>query len=65
MKYADFQILTRSRSCADIVRDEMTLTQISLDLLAPLCPMQKGVRLPGVSLSVLQSEHVAQLTLAL
>ncbi|MGA9488501.1 MAG: DNA polymerase IV, partial [Methylocella sp.] len=59
VKYADFQIVTRSRTCPDIVADQLTLTQIGLELLAPLFPMQKGVRLLGVSLSSLQSESAA------
>ncbi|MGA7657406.1 MAG: DNA polymerase IV [Methylocella sp.] len=59
VKYTDFQILTRSRTCTDIVADQLTLTRIGLELLAPLFPMQKGVRLLGVSLSSLQSERAA------
>ena len=59
VKYADFQILTRSRTCPDIVADQLTLTRIGLELLAPLFPMQKGVRLLGVSLSSLQSESAS------
>jgi len=59
VKFADFQILTRSRTCPDIVADHLTLTRIGLELLAPLFPMQKGVRLLGVSLSSLQSESAA------
>jgi DNA polymerase-4 len=68
VKYADFQIIARSRSCRDIVPDQMTLTRVSLDLLAPLFPIHKGVRLLGVSLSSLRSESaevLPQITLAL
>jgi DNA polymerase IV len=68
VKYADFQIMTRSRSGTDVVPDLRTLTWVSLDLLAPLYPMKKGVRLLGVSLSSLRSEIAEvppQMTLAL
>ncbi len=68
VKYADFQIITRSRSGTDVVPDHVTLTRVSLDLLAPLFPMKEGVRLLGVSLSSLRSESEEvppQMTLAL
>lgn len=68
VKYADFQIMTRSRSGTDVVPDLRTLTWVSLDLLASLCPMKKGVRLLGVSLSSHRSEIAEvspQMTLAL
>jgi len=42
--------------------------RVSLGLLAPLFPSKKGVRLLGISLSSLQSEHKdisRQMTLAL
>ncbi|HUZ90796.1 MAG TPA: DNA polymerase IV [Methylocella sp.] len=68
VKYADFQIITRSRSAPGAIPDKMTLTRVSLALLAPLFPMEKGVRLLGVSLSSLQSQSapvLPQMTLAL
>jgi DNA polymerase-4 len=68
VKYADFQIMTRCRSDTNAVPDQGTLMRVSLDLLAILLPAKKGVRLLGLSLSSLQSEHKntsPQMTLAL
>jgi len=68
VKYADFQIMTRCRSNTDIVQDHGNLMRVSLDLLATLFPMKKGVRLLGISLSSLRSEKAEaprQMTLAL
>ena len=60
----------RSRSLAEAVVDRATLEQVSLELLAPLLPVDKGVRLLGVTLSALgtaeqASRGVPQLSLAL
>jgi DNA polymerase IV len=70
VKYADFHQITRSRSLAEVVADRSTLEQVSLGLLAPLLPVDKGVRLLGVTLSALgtaeqASQSLPQLTLAL
>jgi DNA polymerase-4 len=51
VKYADFQLITRSRSVASVVTSRAELAQISLDLLKTLLPVPKGIRLLGVSLS--------------
>lgn len=59
VKYADFQQITRSRSCSAAVADRAMLEQISLDLLAGLLPLAQGVRLLGASLSNLDAEEVA------
>jgi DNA polymerase-4 len=53
VKYADFQIITRSRSLAAPVADKAVLAAVTKELLATLHPMPKGVRLLGVSLSCL------------
>jgi DNA polymerase IV len=68
VKFADFQIITRSRSRLVPISDGATLASISDELLAAQFPMRKGVRLLGVSLSSLCSESVevdTQMTLAL
>jgi DNA polymerase-4 len=68
IKFADFQIITRSRSCAEPISDHSTLASMSVELLAAQFPMRKAVRLIGVSLSSLCAEagHVdTQMTLAL
>jgi DNA polymerase IV len=53
VKYADFQQITRSRSLIGVVADQGTLERISSDLLGALFPVQKGIRLLGITLSAL------------
>ncbi len=55
VKYADFQQITRSRSGADPVAAQVELEQVSLDLLRPLFPPERGVRLLGVTVSSLET----------
>jgi DNA polymerase IV len=55
MKFADFRIITRSRSTGSSVNSRDELEAISLDLLRPLLPPALGVRLLGVSVSNLVS----------
>ncbi len=54
VKFADFAQITRSRSAARPVASRAALEQASLDLLRPVLPAPKGVRLLGVSLSGLE-----------
>ena len=56
VKYADFQIITRSRTLAAPVASRAELECTSLDLLASLMPTAKGIRLLGVTLSGLGNE---------
>ena len=68
VKFADFHIITRSRSRAAPISDCSTLASISAELLAARFPMRKGVRLLGVSLSSLcagAADINTQMTLAL
>jgi DNA polymerase IV len=68
VKFADFQVMTRSRSRLLPISDRSTLASISDELLAAQFPMRKGVRLLGVSLSSLCAEMLeadTQMTLAL
>jgi len=66
LKYADFQQITRSRSQAGPIATQPTLERISLDLLRPLFPPPRGVRLLGVTLSSLEAEgHTGPAQLAL
>ncbi|MDR3534762.1 MAG: DNA polymerase IV [Rhodopila sp.] len=51
VKFADFQQITRGRSCADAITSPATIEQLSFDLLRPLFPPPRGVRLLGVTLS--------------
>jgi DNA polymerase-4 len=57
VKFADFQIITRSRSSAAPILDRATVASISTELLAAQFPMAKGVRLLGVSLSSLATDE--------
>lgn len=54
VKYADFQQITRSRTIERGVRDAAELTSIASALLEPLFPVEKGIRLLGVTLSSLE-----------
>jgi DNA polymerase-4 len=68
VKFADFQIITRSRSSITPFSDRVTLASISAELLSGQFPLPKGVRLLGVSLSSLcpaSTEVNPQMTLAL
>ena len=68
VKYADFQLMTRSRSCAAPIGSQMELEQIGLELLRPHFPPPLGVRLLGVIISNLQTaerRRRAQLALVL
>jgi len=56
VKYADFQQITRSQSTAEPIAMRAMLERISLELLRPLFPPPRGVRLLGVTLSSLQAE---------
>jgi len=55
IKYADFQQVTRSQSLRGVIEGRMVLEEISVELLRGQCPMRKGIRLLGVSLSALSS----------
>ena len=68
VKFADFWIITRSRTHKAPVTDCSMFASISADLLAAQFPMRKEVRLIGVSLSSLCTElqeEDPQMTLAL
>ena len=68
VKFADFQIITRSRSSVAPILDRSTVASISSELLAAQFPMSKGVRLLGVSLSSLSTDEAneeRQMTLKL
>jgi DNA polymerase-4 len=68
VKYADFRIITGSRSLTAPVSDKAVLVAVTRELLATLHPIPKGVRLLGVSLSSLscgQAGDDPQILLAL
>lgn len=62
IKYADFQIVTRSRTLNEPVASRAVLEQTSIDLVRSIYPLQKNVRLLGVSLHNLapRGEPVAE-----
>ena len=69
IKYADFRIVTRSRTLADPGLSRETLERTSLELVGTIFPLQKSVRLLGVSLHNLSRRDEAgpppQMTLQL
>lgn len=70
VKYADFQIITRSRTLAAAIASQSELEEISIELLEQIMPTPKGIRLLGVTLSSLDGEgepepSPAQMRLAL
>ena len=56
IKWADFQISTRSRSMETTIQTREKLHQIALDLIRSVFPPPKGVRLVGVTLSNFRSQ---------
>ena len=69
IKYADFQIVTRSRTLVEPVLSRDTLERTSLELVGTIFPLRKSVRLLGVSLHNLHRRDElapsAQMTLQL
>jgi DNA polymerase-4 len=51
IKYADFQIITRSRTLPELVSSREELERTSVELVQSIFPLEKKVRLLGVSLS--------------
>jgi DNA polymerase IV len=51
IKYANFRQITRSRSGTEAITSQAVIEQLALDLLQPLFPPSRGVRLLGVTLS--------------
>ena len=56
IKFADFEIITRSRSVSSAVANRGDLARLAIGLLENAMPLPKAVRLLGVSLSSLQGE---------
>jgi len=56
VKYADFQQITRSRSMSDEIESKDIIRSLSDELLEGIFPLEKGVRLLGVTLSGLNTE---------
>jgi DNA polymerase IV len=60
IKYANFRQITRSRSCAETITSRALIEQLSLDLLQPLFPPPRAVRLLGVTLSNFDAPTVSE-----
>src|SRR5271170_787292 len=60
IKWADFQISTRSRSLGIPIQSREKLHQVALDLIRSVFPPPKGVRLVGVALSNFRSQMASQ-----
>jgi hypothetical protein len=56
IKWADFQISTRSRSMESAIQTRHGLHEVALDLIRSVFPPPKGVRLVGVTLSNFRSQ---------
>ncbi|MEH2472409.1 nucleotidyltransferase/DNA polymerase involved in DNA repair [Nitrobacteraceae bacterium AZCC 2161] len=67
LKFADFEIMSRSQSLPGTVSDRAELERVSVALLENSMPLPKAVRLLGVSLSALRAEagDEPQMTLSL
>lgn len=57
VKHSDFRQITRSRTTAAFIATRAELEQIALALLGPIFPVQRGIRLLGVTLSSLDEER--------
>ena len=56
IKFADFEIVSRSGTLASTVTSRATLAARSIGLLEAAMPLPKPVRILGISLSSLQNE---------
>jgi DNA polymerase-4 len=68
VKYADFELISRSRSSSGAIASRDELEKQAVDLLRKLMPMPKAVRLLGVSVSGFTDEtegNAPQMALAL
>lgn len=54
VKYADFEVITRSKTSQLPIMDNHFLGQISYEMLHQILPVEKGIRLLGLSLSNLE-----------
>jgi DNA polymerase IV len=60
VKFADFEIITRSRSVSWAVANRDDLAHLAISLLDDNMPLPKAVRLLGLSLSSLQGENESE-----
>ena len=60
VKFANFQVITRSRTGQMQIRTRGELEQLGDALLEPLFPVTRGIRLLGISMSSLTAEQAKQ-----
>jgi DNA polymerase-4 len=60
IKWADFQISTRSRSMETTIETGDRLREVALDLIRSVFPPPKGVRLVGVTLSNFRAQDASE-----
>jgi DNA polymerase IV len=60
IKWADFQISTRSRSTEITIRTREKLHELALDLIRSVFPPPKGIRLVGVTLSNFRPQSASE-----
>ena len=58
VKYTDFNSITRSSTAGQAMRDVDSITPQVQRLLRGVFPLQKGIRLLGVSLSALEHDDI-------
>ncbi len=63
MKYADFEIISRSKTSQLLLTEEKHIAQIAYEMLNLLLPAEKGIRLMGLTISNLETEKDPQMTL--
>jgi DNA polymerase-4 len=56
VKFDDFELITRSRTLPGSFESRSDLESVTVDLLRMIFPLQKAIRLLGVSVSGSQSE---------
>jgi DNA polymerase-4 len=59
VKYADFQQITRGRSAVNGIASQEFVTELCFELLRPLFPPSRGVRLLGITLSNFDDAELA------
>ncbi len=60
VKFADFEIISRSQSLPGPVDSRLELERVAIGLLEKLMPTPKAVRLLGVSISALQTDRASE-----
>ena len=60
VKFADFELISRSRTAANSIAHRNGLANVTTELLRRLFPLKKSVRLLGVSVSGFVGEEAAE-----